>query len=115
MKKVLYFLRDLLPHLLIAGSVLMLTCCVLNNFNKAMKFINNSLTAGILPVFCLLVALMAAMPWNLFAGATGALSVLTEVFYLVDEYSPAVTWMVGILAILALALSVLFIRQTRKS
>ena len=52
MKKVLYFLRDLLPHLLIAGSVLMLTCCVLNNFNKAMKFINNSLTAGILPVFC---------------------------------------------------------------
>ncbi len=124
MKKVLYFLRDLLPHLLIAGSVLMLTCCVLNNFNKAMKFINNSLTAGILPVFCLLVALMAAiyiakgrkrLPWNLFAGATGVLSVLTEVFYLVDEYSQAVTWMVGILAILALALSVLFIRQTRKS
>ena len=123
MKKILYFLRDLLPHLLIAGSVLMLTCCVLNNFNRAMKFINNSLTARTLPTYCLLVFLMAVvyiaeekkkLPWNLFAGATGVLSLLTEIFYLADEYSLAVTWMIGVLAILTLSLSVLFIRQTRK-
>jgi len=55
MKKLIDLLCDLLPHLNIALACVLLTCFVVDRFNRAMAFINNDITKWMLAIFCLLV------------------------------------------------------------
>ena len=61
MKKVLIFLRGLLPHITIALAVVLLALFILDQFNRAMTFINNSITKWMLAVFCVLVIIQAIL------------------------------------------------------
>ncbi len=45
----------LLPHINISMALFMLTLLVTDFFNRAMAFINNNITKGMLFVFCILI------------------------------------------------------------
>ena len=61
LKKVLVTLKSLLPHLLIAMSVVLISFFVLDRFNRAMSFINNNITKWMIAVYCGLVVLQAIL------------------------------------------------------
>lgn len=49
----------LLPHVNLSMSVVMLTLLVTDRFNRAMSFINNNITKGMLFVWCFLIIIQA--------------------------------------------------------
>lgn len=50
-----------LPHINIAMSIVMLTLWVTDRFNRAMAFLNNNLTKGMLFVWCLLIIIQSVV------------------------------------------------------
>lgn len=48
-----------LPHINIAMSIVMLTLWVTDRFNRAMAFLNNNLTKGMLFVWCFLIIIQS--------------------------------------------------------
>lgn len=48
-----------LPHINLSMSVVMLTLLVTDYFNRAMAFINNNITKGMLFVWCFLIILQS--------------------------------------------------------
>lgn len=61
MKKFLRFLKALLPHLTLILSLMMLTFFVIDLFNDAMAFLNNSLTKNLLGVFSLCAGVLSVL------------------------------------------------------
>lgn len=122
--KILLFLRGLLPHLVISLSVVLLSLFILDRFNRAMNFIVNGQTKGMLVVYCLLVltqALLfvfdrtprwAKMLFCLSAGAAIAvfLSVVTA-----HLSSTAAKYALGISTVLNIFVSILFAIRRRYS
>ena len=53
--KLLGYAASALPHINISLGVVLLTLVITDRFNRAMNFVNNDITKGILAVFCLLV------------------------------------------------------------
>ena len=58
-KIILQVLLNVLPHINIALAVTMLTFFVVDRYNRAMSFINNDITKGMLAVFCVTVLVEA--------------------------------------------------------
>jgi predicted neutral ceramidase superfamily lipid hydrolase len=56
-KKILSLAATALPHINIALGVVLLTLLVTDRYNRAMNFINNDITKGLLTVFCILVVI----------------------------------------------------------
>lgn len=50
-----------LPHINIAMSIVMLTLWVTDRFNRAMAFLNNNLTKGMLFVWCFLIIVQSVV------------------------------------------------------
>lgn len=48
-----------LPHVNLSMSLVMLTLLVTDNFNRAMAFINNGITKGMLFFWCFLILIQA--------------------------------------------------------
>lgn len=48
-----------LPHVNLSMSLVMLTLLVTDRFNRAMAFINNNITKGMLFVWCFLIMIQA--------------------------------------------------------
>ena len=48
-----------LPHINLSVSIVMLTLLVTDHFNRAMAFINNNITKGMLFAWCFLVILQS--------------------------------------------------------
>ena len=61
MKKLVRLFRALLPHLTLILSLLMLTFFVIDCFNEAMAFLNNSLTKILLGIFSLLTLILSIL------------------------------------------------------
>ena len=61
MKRFLNVLRGLLPHVLIALAIVLLSFFVLDRFNRAMNFINNNITKWMIAVFCVLSVIQAVL------------------------------------------------------
>ncbi len=61
MKYLFRFLRGLLPHLTLILSLLMLTLFVIDIWNPAMAFLNNSLTKILLGVFSFFTLILSIL------------------------------------------------------
>ena len=60
-KKILQLLLNLLPHMNIVLSIVLLTFFVVDRFNRAMSFIDNDITKWMLCVFCVSVFVEAVL------------------------------------------------------
>ena len=129
MKKILAFLRDFLPHLLLALSVVLLSFFILDRFNRAMNFINNDHTKRLLLIFGQLAAAQAVLLASEYARRAGKTALIgcvagvlgglgSEVFvflaltdYLTYEESK---WSLAATIVLTVAASVVHIILRRK-
>ena len=62
LKVVLKFFLSILPHINISLAVVLLILFVTDRYNRAMAFINNDITKGMLAVFCITVLIEAIVP-----------------------------------------------------
>lgn len=61
MKKILAILGDLLPHFSLALSIVLMTCFILDRYNRAMNFINNNITKWMICVLCAMTMILAVL------------------------------------------------------
>ncbi len=61
MKKILSFLRRLLPHATLILSLMLLTFFGIDLFNESMAFLNNSVTKALVAVQALLTAVLSVL------------------------------------------------------
>lgn len=61
MKKILSFLRRLIPHVTLILSLMLLTFFVIDLFNESMAFMNNSVTKALVCVQSLLTAVLSVI------------------------------------------------------
>ena len=129
LQKILSALRDVLPHLLIALSVVLLSFFILDRFNRAMNFINNDHTKRLLVVYGQLVAAQAVLLAVALArsagraaligcitGVPGALAGEALIFISPTEYLTyeEVKWTLAATVVLTIAASVIHIILRRK-
>ena len=127
--KVLSVLCDVLPHLLLALSVVLLSFFILDRFNRAMNFINNDHTKRLLIVYGQLVAAQAVLLAvslarsagktaliGCISGALGALAGEVLIFLAPTEYLTyeEVKWLLAATVVLTIAASVIHIVLRRK-
>ncbi len=61
LKKAASLFVSLLPHINVSMSLFMLTLLITDRFNRAMAFINNDITKGIMFLWCFLIILQSAI------------------------------------------------------
>ena len=61
MKRFLEKLAELLPHVCLILSLMMITFVITDRFNRAMAFINNDITKGLLLVLAVLVIVQSIL------------------------------------------------------
>lgn len=61
MKKILHFFAAILPHLTLVLSVIILTFFVIDQFNEAMAFLNNTITKWLICIFSVLTLILSVL------------------------------------------------------
>ncbi|MBR3837135.1 MAG: hypothetical protein IKJ74_03230 [Clostridia bacterium] len=61
MKKIVSFLLGLLPHITLILSLMLLTFFVIDQFNEAMAFLDNTITKWLLGITSLLTVILSVL------------------------------------------------------
>lgn len=61
MKKILSFLRRVLPHIILVLSLMMITFFVIDLFNPAMAFLSGTMTKTLLAFYSFLAMILALL------------------------------------------------------